>query len=161
MLGLCPIRDHPKSPLDNLFYANNLVLQREKIRVSFQPTRTLQQEFPKPKDKLDTNRTRDFVYKIECSACDFTYYGQTNRALKTRIKEHKRAVEYNDKNSMIAQHVEQYDRNMDFENAGIVSREKNYRKRLFLEAWYSQMDKSSGNDHIDIPDVYGSLMHPN
>ncbi|CAB4012597.1 Hypothetical predicted protein, partial [Paramuricea clavata] len=30
-------------------------LQREKIRVSFQPTRTLQQEFPKPKDKLDTN----------------------------------------------------------------------------------------------------------
>ena len=27
-------------------------LQREKIRVSFQPTRTLQQEFPKPKDKL-------------------------------------------------------------------------------------------------------------
>ena len=81
-------------------------LQREKIRVSFQPTRTLQQEFPKPKDKLDTIRTRDIVYKIECSACDFTYYGQTNRALKTRIKEHKRAVEYNDKNSKIAQHVE-------------------------------------------------------
>ena len=51
--------------------------------------------------------------------------------------------------------------NMDFENAEIVSREKNYRKRLFLEAWYSQVDKSSGNDHIDIPDVYGSLMHPN
>jgi hypothetical protein len=51
---------------------------------------------------------------------------------------------------------------MDFENAEIVSREKNYRKRLFLEAnWYSQVDKSSGNDHIDIPDVYGSLMHPN
>ena len=77
---------------------------------------------------------------------------------KTRIKEHKRAVEYNGK---IAQHVEQYDHNMDFENAEIVSREKNYRKRLFLEAWYSQVDKSSGNDYIDIPDVYGSLMHPN
>jgi hypothetical protein len=41
--------------------------------------------------------------------------------LKTRIKEHKRAVEYNDKNSKIAQHVEQYDHNMDFENAEIVS----------------------------------------
>jgi hypothetical protein len=49
-------------------------LQREKFRVSFQPTRTLQQEFPKPKDKLDTNLTRDIVYKIECSPCDFTYY---------------------------------------------------------------------------------------
>ena len=80
---------------------------------------------------------------------------------RSRIKEHKRAVEYNDKNSKIAQHVEQYDHNVDFENAEIVSREKNYRKRLFLEAWYSQEDKSSGNDHIDIPDVYGSPMHLN
>jgi hypothetical protein len=80
------------------------------VRVSFQPAHTLQQEIPKPKDKLDTNRRRDIVYKIECSVCEFTYYGQTNRALKTRInKEHKRAVEYNDKNSKIAQHVEQYD----------------------------------------------------
>jgi hypothetical protein len=66
------------------------------VRVSFQPAHTLQQEIPKPKDKLDSNRRRDIVYKIECSVCEFTYYGQTNRALKTRIKEHKRAVEYND-----------------------------------------------------------------
>jgi ribosomal protein S20 len=47
--------------------------------------------------------------------------------LKTGIKEHKRAVEYNDKNSKIAQYAEQYDHIMDFENAEIVSREKNYR----------------------------------
>ena len=79
------------------------------MRVSFQPAHTLQQEIPKPKDKFDTNRRRDIVYKIECSVCEFTYHGQTNRALKKRIKEHKRAVEYNDKNSKIAQHVEQYD----------------------------------------------------
>ena len=93
--------------------------------------------------------------------CDFTYYGQTNRALKVRIKEHKRAVQYNDKNSKIAQHVQRYDHCMNFENAKIVSRVKNYYQRLFLDSWYSQRDTNSGNDHIDIPDIYKCLMHSN
>ena len=136
-------------------------LQRENIRVSFQPARTLQQEFPKPKDKLDTNNIRDIVYRINCSDCDFSYYGQTNRALKIRIKEHKRAVQHNDKNSKIAQHVEKYEHRMDFENAIIVSRVENYHERLFLEAWYSQVDTNSGIDHVDIPNIYRSLMHSN
>jgi hypothetical protein len=30
---------------------------------------------------------------------------------------------------------------------------------LFLEAWYSWRDFSSGNDHIEIPDVYKSLFN--
>ena len=105
---------------------------------------------------------RDIVYKINCSICDFSSYGQTNRALKIRIKEHKRAVQHNsDKNSKVAQHVEKYDPCMDFENAKIVSTVKNYHERLFLEAWYSQVDTNSGNDHIDIPNIYKSLMHSN
>ena len=136
-------------------------LQRENMRVSFQPARTLQQEFPKPKDKLDTNNTRDIVYRINRSACDFSYYGQTNRELKIRIKEHKRAVQHNDKNSKIAQHVEKCEHRMDFENAIIVSRVKNYNERLFLEAWYSQVDTNSCNDHVDIPNIFRSLMHSN
>ena len=89
---------------------------------SNQLARTLQQEFPKPKDKLNTNNTRDIVYRINCSDCDFSYYGQTNRPLKIRIKQHKRAVQHNDKNSKIAQHVEKYEHRMDFENAIIVSK---------------------------------------
>ena len=133
-------------------------LQRENIRVSFQPGCTLQQEFPKRKDKLDTNNTRDIVYRINCSACDFS---QTNRALNIRIKEHKRAVQHNDKNSKIAQHVEKCEHRMDFENAIIVSRVENYHERLFLEAWYSQVDTNSGNDHVDILNIYRSLMHSN
>ena len=95
-------------------------LQRENIRVSFQPARTLQQEFPKPKDKLNTNNTRDIVYRINCSTCDFIHYGQTNRALKIRIKKHNRAAQHNDKNSKIAQHVEKCEHRMAFENAIIV-----------------------------------------
>ena len=34
-------------------------------------------------------------------------------------------------------------------------------ERLFLEAWYSQVDTNPGNDHVDILDTFISLMHPN
>ena len=121
----------------------------------------MQQEFTKPKDKLDTKNARParaIVYKIKCSACDFAYYGQTNRALKTRIKEHQRAVIHSDRNSKIAQHTLKYDYGMNFENAKIISRVKNYRERLFLEAWCSQVNANSGNDHVDIPHIYMALI---
>ena len=32
------------------------------------------------------------VYRINCSHCDFVYYGQTERSLNTRVSEHKKAV---------------------------------------------------------------------
>ena len=64
-----------------------------------------------------------------------------------------------DKFSKIAKHAEQYDHKIDFNNISIVHKERNYHERLFLEAWYSQKDSNSGNDHIDIPDVYKAILY--
>ena len=77
------------------------------------------------------------MYKICSDDCDFVYYGQTDRALITGIKEHKRSVSHSDQYSKIAKHAEQYDHRFDFDNATIVNKTKNVRERLFLEAWYS------------------------
>ena len=46
---------------------------------------------------------------------------------------------------------------MDFENIAIVNKVRNYHKRLFLEAWYSLRDPNTGNDHVEIPNIYASL----
>ena len=54
----------------------------------------------------------------------------------------------------IAQQVQKHDHYMDFKNVKMVSRAKNYYKRLFLESWYSQVDTNSSNDHVDIRDIY-------
>ena len=62
-------------------------------------------------------------------------------------------------NFIQTEHVQRYDHCMSFENAKIVSRAKNYHEQLLLESCYSQVDASSGNDHIDIPDIYKCLMH--
>ena len=81
-----------------------------------------------------------------------------DRALKTRIKEHERAVSQFDQYSKVAKHAEQYDHRIDFSNATIVNKTKHYRERLFLEAWYSLKDHNAGNDHIETPDVYKILI---
>ena len=84
------------------------------------------------------------------------YYGQTDRALETRLKEHKRAVRVGDN---MAQHANQFVHNIDFDHATIVDKARNFHERLFfLEAWYSQSDNHAGNEHIAIPDVYKTLM---
>ena len=97
------------------------------------------------------------VYKINCLDCKFVYIGQTDRDVRTRIKEYRRAVNKQDKNSKIAQHVNKQDHNMDFHITTIIDKAANYHKRLFLEAWYSQRKSNAGNNHIDIPDIYVSL----
>ena len=88
------------------------------------------------------------VYKISCTQCNFVYYGQTERSLKTRIVEHKKAVASFDQNSKVAGHVHLFGHRMNFENVEVVGFESNYHERLFLEAWHSTLDPNSGNDHI-------------
>lgn len=134
------------------------VLGREGIRVAHKPTHTLNHRFPRPKDKVPPAMKKSVVYKINCKDCDFIYYGQTERALKTRIREHKKAVADCDLNSKLAQHANFQIHSFDFDNAAIVDSETNCHKRLFLEAWHSKKDKNSGNDHISIPTIYEPLM---
>ena len=97
------------------------------------------------------------VYKVNCLHCDFAYYGQTNRALATRLSEHRRAVCVCDGNSKIAQHANQFGHYVDFDHATIVDNAVDYHKRLFLEAWHSKRGQNAGNEHIEIPDFYVSL----
>ena len=52
--------------------------------------------------------------------CNFVYYGQTERSLKTRIAEHKKAVASFDPNSKVGSHVHQFNRNMNFANVKVV-----------------------------------------
>ncbi|KAL9986002.1 hypothetical protein ACROYT_G000055 [Oculina patagonica] len=132
------------------------VLRNNGVKVGFKPLNTLRTRFPRPKDKLTAFQSRCVVYRVNCLDCNFTYYGQTDRALATRIKEHQRAVRVCDKNSKIAQHANTFGHDMDFNHAAVVDKAGDYHKRLFLEAWHSQRDQNAGNEHIDIPDVYNS-----
>jgi len=107
-------------------------------------------------EKVDRSQSGT-VYKISCTNCSFVYYGQTERSLKTRITEHKRAVSVFDHDSKISCHVHESNHKMDFGSVRVVGHEANFHERLFLEAWMSIKDAQSGNDHIAIPEIYKSL----
>ena len=68
------------------------VLRGFKIKVAHKPIRTISNILKKPKDKIEKKATRGIVYKIKCKDCDCVYTGQTSRALKSRVKEHAKAI---------------------------------------------------------------------
>ena len=63
------------------------VLRKEGLKVAHKPIQTINNIFSRPKDRLNKEQTRGIVYKYECKDCDFVYYGETGRSLKTRIGE--------------------------------------------------------------------------
>ena len=67
------------------------------------PIQTIINIFSQPKDSLNKKQTRGIVYKYECKGCDFVYYGETGRSLKTRIGEHRDVVRLFDQKSKAAQ----------------------------------------------------------
>ena len=55
----------------------------------------------KPKDKFSKELSTGVIYKINCKNCDKVYIGQTSRALRSRTREHKRAIFTGDRNSLL------------------------------------------------------------
>ena len=137
-----------------LYYVKGVSEKIARVLCTNNPLRT---QFPRPKDKPSPEQTRCVVYKVSCLDCDFAYYGQTDRALATRTKEHQRAVRVANSNSKVAQCANQFGHNMDFDHAIIVDKAKDYHKRLFLEAWHSERDPNAGNEGIEIPAIYKSF----
>ncbi len=69
--------------------------------------------------------------------CPSVYIGQTSRALKNRIKEHKRAINNLDENSQLACHHLTTNHDINLEEVEIIDRCEQWSQRLFLEAWHS------------------------
>jgi len=73
----------------------------------------------------------------------------TSRALKTRVKEHAKAIATLDKNSLLAQHHVLHQHEIDLELVDIIDRTNKWKERLFLEAWHSVRDANSINEHMN------------
>ena len=108
------------------------ILRTFSIKVAHKPIRTISNILKKPKDKIGKEDNRGIVYQIRCKSCDSVYVGQTPRALKTRVKEHAKAIATLDENSLLAKHHVLHNHKIDLENVEIVDRSPTWRQRLFL-----------------------------
>ena len=89
------------------------ILKQQKVKVAYKPQQTINSLFPRPKELDDSDRQKSgIVYKISCTQCNFVYYGQTERSLKTRIVGYKKAVASFDQNSKVAGHVHLFGHSM-------------------------------------------------
>ena len=86
----------------------------------------------------------------------FINYGQTSRALKTRVKEHSKAIATLDKNSLLAKHILN-NHQIDLQSVRIVDRSLEWKQRLILEAWHSMRDNNAINEHVSLPNVYKNI----
>ena len=59
--------------------------------------------------------------------------------------------------AILAQHANQHGHSPDTDHVIIVDKAADYHKRLFLEAWHSKRDQNTGNEHIEITDLYISI----
>ena len=93
----------------------------------------------------------------KCKDCDCVYISQTSCALKTRVKEHAKAIATLDENSLLAKHHMRHGHQIDLASVEIVGRSSAWRQRLILEAWHSVQDRNAINEHIVLPNVYNSI----
>ena len=97
------------------------------------------------------------ICKINCKNCDKVYIGQTSRALRSRTREHKRAIFTGDKNSLLTQHCVENNHDFDLGDVMVIDRCPQWGKRLFLEARHSIREPNSINEHVHIPAIYKAL----
>ena len=106
------------------------------------PFVTIGKSLPSVKDPLDVNEITGIINQVSYHDCPFVYIGQTKRDLKSRLSKHKRAIKYQrpDK-SALCEHFITLDYIIDWNEATILSTEKDHIKRLFAESWL--INKSS------------------
>jgi hypothetical protein len=109
------------------------ILRRFNIRTVLIPPNSIQ--FSNLKDEIPLSLSWG-IYQIPCQ-CGKSYIGQTRRALKFRINEHKNYVKNQElTKSAIAQHCWQYDHLFQFDNTKLLQKMRSPLELDFYEAFH-------------------------
>ena len=103
-------------------------IRKAGVSAHVRPINTIRQQLVRPKDKEKPENKCGIVYEIPCKNCDAKYVGETERALKKRITEHKRP------SSPVGSHLKHHGHELDQENIKIVDREDRWFERGVREA---------------------------
>ena len=113
------------------FEALSKILRNVGILVSSKSHLTLKDMLPKAKDSVERSSRPGIVYQILCRDCTGIYIGETGRAYKTRLAEHKRDLKpanlakvddnnFNKKTALV-KHVITKDHRVDWHHSKILT----------------------------------------
>lgn len=97
----------------------------------------------KKPEKLD----KSGVYKISCGDCNSVYIGQTGRNLNQRIKEHRKSIINNVKNSGIASHCVDHNHFIDLDNIKLLHNETKSKRLCLLEQLEIKRSLRKNSEH--------------
>ncbi|XP_072025290.1 uncharacterized protein [Amphiura filiformis] len=155
------------------------IFWKHRIATAMRPHNTLRNLLVHPKDKIESNKTCEVVYRVDCKGCDKTYIGETGRAFGTRLKEHqkdaekvknrtytraKRKESLTEQNkSAITDHIAQENHVINCEGAKIIDKDSNQFTRKIREAmWIRRRGNKTMNRDIgmySLDHVYDSLLN--
>ena len=105
------------------------------VMVHMKPWCTQRNILSHPNDKVSDADKSNVVYKISCGDCDASYVSEISRAPKTRLLEHRKAVEKADFfTSALAEHAWDHGHRIDWTNTCILCVDLHYHPRLPKEA---------------------------
>ena len=107
------------------------------VKVAQKPFQTLGHIFAKPKDPVTKEQRTDSIYSIPCNDFDHEYIKHTKRQFGTRLKEHQKAVCFSKKeNSALSEHTCLINHTIGWDKSKIITTNRYYHWRLYLEAWH-------------------------
>ena len=113
------------------------VFNEADVKVAMKPVKTIGNILTSPKDPIAEHEKSRLVYKIPCADCEFVYVGQTKRDLKSRVAEHKRAVETAEpEKSAVCEDLMLFDHRINWEESTVLKYVNSYRRRLIAESWF-------------------------
>ncbi|XP_044751492.1 uncharacterized protein LOC123311526 isoform X2 [Coccinella septempunctata] len=141
------------------------LFRSDKLKIAVKNEFKIGNMFSHTKDKFSIEKTSNAVYKVPCAQCHLSYIGQTSQQIKKRMAQHKSDIKHPGKGCALAQHCHDNQHMMNFNNIQILEREKNYRKRTFLEMFHIKKNLenvvNSRSDIKNISSIYTFLIHHN
>ena len=132
-------------------------IRKRGVAVHHRPLQKLRNLLVNPKDKTPQMDQSGVVYQVSCQDCHSKYVGETERPLKTRIKEHSK-----DTKSPLFAHAQATGHTVDFIDVKTLDREASWFRRGVKEAIHicatgSNLNRDGGRHQL--PAVYRPLIH--
>lgn len=109
-------------------------LKHHGFKTVYKSSNTLKDRLCSLKDKVPKEDLSG-IYEIPCKSCPAVYIGQTRRKFKTRLREHRNAVEnQRAHDSSVAAHTTELNHSVNWDHAKL---KKCVRKVSHLNAWES------------------------
>ena len=131
-------------------------IRKAGVAVHLRPYNSIRQQLVHPKDKVTQEDKSGVVYHIKCGDCSASYVGETERQLKTRVKEHHKT-----KSSPLCEHLTKEGHSFSKEQVSVLQQEPDWFKRGVAEAIHIQRESPSLNrdqGRHKLPAIYRELL---